>query len=227
MPAMTYLPLLVFVVAVSQTADRKAVRGINPDRPGELEVRTFIPIPRASSKPASPTWAITDPVRGSMRACGANCLFVWLRLRHVDCQLERLRDEVPVSDRGSNMADLVEVAKKYGESARVVEGSLPGFSVHVPFIARMKAVTGDLHHFVVVTRLASTDVDMIDGTSGRLVAMPRSRFSEGFTEEGIIGVGTRWQVTPGLAVWLLMFVSGLELAAILILLTRQAATGKR
>jgi len=171
-----------------------------------------------------------------MRLCGANSLFVWLRLKHVDCELERLREEVPVSERGSNMADLVEVAKRYGQDARVVEGPLRDYRDEVPFIARMKSVSEGLYHFVVVTQIGPKDVETIDGTSGSPVSMPTRKFAEGFTGESIVRIGTTHRITPNLvaastatnvAVWVLMVASALEVAWIGILLTKRAVTGDR
>jgi hypothetical protein len=135
-----------------------------------------------TSSGAAPRGALAPSVEADSPDCGANSLYVFLRLHNVGCSLADVRDEVRVTDHGASMRELKEAAGRHGLDAVVLSASPAELFTRLPAIARLSATGGeDRGHYVVVTRADENGVQLIDGTTGRLNQVARAAFEREFS----------------------------------------------
>jgi hypothetical protein len=114
--------------------------------------------------------------------CGANSLYVFLRLHGVERSLEAIRNEVRVTAQGASMLELKEAAGRNGLDAAVLNTSPAELFGRLPAIARLSADgSAEKGHYVVVTRADETLVHLIDGTTGLSNRVARTAFEREFS----------------------------------------------
>lgn len=98
--------------------------------------------------------------------CGAACLATVLKRLSLPCpSVAEIRDLAGTNRVGTTIAGLLAAARQLGLEPRAVRSAAAGLaSLPVPFIAHV--VQGDLHHFVVVLRVARGKVHVADPARG-------------------------------------------------------------
>jgi peptidase C39-like protein/uncharacterized protein DUF1573 len=149
---------------------------------GSTKVRVFQALIVLSMLPFHEAVAQDDDAVGQMplgridpeeteRACGRRSLYVLLRL--IGCQLDyKDLSRVPVNERGSSMADLVDAAKAWGCRLETKQGDLSSLvNAKLPLIAHiwLDRRQRSLGHYVVVVRQQAGRIYYVDATTGRNV----------------------------------------------------------
>jgi hypothetical protein len=114
--------------------------------------------------------------------CACNCLYAMFRLNRMDVKYERVYDKLPVAASGSSLKDMRRCAASLGLNTRVVKATPETLKeCPLPAIAHTeeeKAVAG---HYVVLISVGPQDVELIDGTTGRVLLFPKVRFCKDWT----------------------------------------------
>jgi hypothetical protein len=166
------------------------------DREGRVRITGYVPKLKESNPPPM-KYALPKGFESTTADCGANSLYVFLRLHGVGCKLEDIRRQVPITDRGASMLDLKEAANKYNLKTEVVKTSAMSLLDKLPVIARMAAADNpEEGHYVT---LAETEklpdgikVTVIDGSTGAIVEMPSPVFEREFTGYALITDEGKW-----------------------------------
>ncbi len=99
-------------------------------------------------------------------SCGANALFLMLRLYDKDksVELSDLRRTLAPGERGNSLAELSRHAKAFGLPTEVVRANRDGFrSLRVPFLVHLRS--GDRGHMCMIVDQGGGYIHMIDGTT--------------------------------------------------------------
>jgi hypothetical protein len=162
--------------------DRKEVKEAVADtRARELPViHQEQPVPQTDKPPEVPREIMMERHWQVGKKCGPVALFFLLRAMDVPVELDGVLSRVPVTDRGSSMAQLQEAAGQFGLKTEVIRYVPERFSdVPTPFIVHWKGPGGESgkdDHFDVVVR---TDRDgsavMVDTTNGLVTTLASSR----------------------------------------------------
>ena len=138
----------------------------------------------ASTDDVRPLNAATDFWRTS-NYCGVTAVYMMLRLHGVDVPYESIRDRLPVSNSGSNLEDMRLLLRQY-LPARVVKMNrqelrercpLPCIA-HIEDDEQQQFAAANRGHYVVLLRVdvAGETIELIDGTTAELKAVPTSEF---------------------------------------------------
>jgi hypothetical protein len=132
---------------------------------------------------ASPLHGVLAPsVDSDSPDCGANSLYVFLRLHGVECSLDAVRNEVRVTAQGASMLDLKEAAGRNSVDAAVLSTSPPELFRRLPAIARLSSDgSAEKGHYVVVIRADDNVVHLIDGTTGLSNQVSQTAFEREFS----------------------------------------------
>lgn len=133
----------------------------------------------------SPITLSTDDLWQTGPYCGANCLYVWLRLLDKDVKHASILSKVPTDENGASLLDLKKVVHTYGftdvDIYQILDADLP--YVKRPFVALLKSTIPHetVGHFVVVCKVDDHQVSAVDGTSANYDTMARDTFRQGFS----------------------------------------------
>jgi Peptidase C39 family len=117
---------------------------------------------------------LREPWQGT-RACGVNCLFVFLRGHGRLLSHRELLDKIPREQRGISLAALKDFSESVGIRAEVVRAKpLALKAIPLPAIALMGE--GLDNHFVVLSDARGSRLTLIDGTTGQTFDRDLSRF---------------------------------------------------
>jgi len=108
--------------------------------------------------------------------CGLACLAMIAQYNGHDVDLGNLRRRHPSSPRGLRLTDLAEIAAELQLSGRPVKFDLPALEL----LALPAVLHWDFNHFVVLTRVHASTVEILDPASGRK-RLSREEFSVHFT----------------------------------------------
>lgn len=113
--------------------------------------------------------------------CGAACLYSIARHHGKRLPLSRIRQLASTDRRGTTVLGLVEAASELGFRARGVRGPVQSLSaVPVPAVAHVLA-EGGLLHFVVLCRVGSTYVRVMDPADGHMHSLALPEFTRRWT----------------------------------------------
>jgi len=161
---------------------------------------------------------LSDRITSNSPDCGANALYVFLRLRGIGRTLSEVRKEVPLTALGASMLDLKKVANRLGVNASVINTSSSGLVDRVPAIARMQVKgNADRGHYVVVTQGDDKVFHVIDGTTGIVIQVTRATFDREFSGYALVAKSTTLNGLPGAVNFFLAFLCGVELLVVVIL----------
>jgi hypothetical protein len=123
--------------------------------------------------------------------CGANALFVMLRLNGISVSAEALRKEVPVADKGASMLDLKRTALRYGLPVDVFELDPPQLrNQPLPLIVHASLTDDPMGHYATVVSFDEETVRLIDGTSEGLITVENAPFNRAFSGYALVQTGT-------------------------------------
>jgi len=151
--------------------------------------------------------------------CGVKALFVFLRLHGANVSVPEIEGELNVGDKGVDMLQLRDVARKQGGKAIVAKCTPAELQGNLPAIARLSMGTGsESNHYHVVSHLSDTHVGYVEPTTCRFEQSSAAAFTRHFTghalvvESGLMGtMGARWFVS----------VVGFQVVAIGVMLARR------
>lgn len=127
--------------------------------------------------------------------CGANSVYILLRLAGRPVAQADLLRSLPAEGRGASMLDMAKALEAHGIQTRIVRiapGQLAGEPM--PLIARLEPRGSDSGHFVVVfgVRPQSRHVEVVDGTTGSVGDVGPEEFNRDFSGEIIVQTRTDW-----------------------------------
>jgi ATP-binding cassette, subfamily C, bacteriocin exporter len=109
---------------------------------------------------------------------------VWLpyaSYHGLEIPISKIRQYASTDKKGTNILGLIEAAEKLGMSAKGVKGNFQSlFSIPVPAIAHI-VVKEVLHHFVVIYKVTSKYVRVMDPMDGQLHRIPHDEFRKQWT----------------------------------------------
>lgn len=108
-------------------------------------------------------------------ACGANCLFVLLRLYGCAVTHEEVVSGLPRESRGSHLGALQDYAVSRGVRAEVCRAT-PAVLDRLPLPAIAHLGEGANDHFVVLCAVTERQVQVLDGTRGQLQWLDKGAF---------------------------------------------------
>ncbi len=132
--------------------------------------------------------------------CGANCLYILLKLNDKEVSYTDLRRDIPTTAKGASLLDLQRSAERNGLTTEVISISPADIArLKLPVIALLgarldQAVNG---HYVVVCGESDADVVAVDGTTGNLDRISRSEFNRAFSGYVLTKEGGMAPVTGG------------------------------
>jgi ATP-binding cassette, subfamily C, bacteriocin exporter len=113
--------------------------------------------------------------------CGAACMASISSYFGLEVPISKIRQYASTDKKGTNILGLIEAAEKLGMSAKGVKGNFQSlFSVPVPAIAHI-VVKEVLHHFVVIYKVTSKYVRVMDPMDGQLHRIPHDEFRKQWT----------------------------------------------
>lgn len=99
--------------------------------------------------------------------CGAACLASIASFHNLKLPVSRIRQLASTDKKGTNVLGLIEAATKLGFEAKGVKGTLDSlFKIPKPSIAHV-IVKEILHHYVVIYKVASAYIEVMDPADGR------------------------------------------------------------
>jgi hypothetical protein len=119
--------------------------------------------------------------------CGANSLYILLRLNGVNCERHTIHSEVPITGNGASMMDLQLAATRYGlhtKVAQILPRDLLKLGPSIALITNKESET--VGHYVVVLKGDDTSLDYIDGTTGGLTTCRTGDFERAFSGYALI-----------------------------------------
>src|SRR5262249_7183968 len=114
-------------------------------------LRTFVTAPIEG--------AVSSEVANTAPDCGANALYVLLRLLNVSCSRSAIKANVLTTGAGAGMLDLKQAAEKFGVESAIVQLKASELTT-LPAIARLEAPKGG--HYAVVIQGEPGRVSLID-----------------------------------------------------------------
>jgi len=161
------------IAAESRDDDGPAIGAFRPGEGRELKRYSTATVPDG-------TWKWKSTVSPE---CGANSLYVMLRLRDVPVNHDVLRTRLPTKGDGASLLQLKEEATSLGLHVANYETTPAGLGDYeLPLIARMSPdAENPQGHYVVVTYVDDELVRIVDGSTGQSVRMSPATFSEVFS----------------------------------------------
>lgn len=197
---MRYGPFLNFGVAlVLSLGPVAAAAGQDGGQPGPVVGKRFFrgELHYSVAKPIE--GAIARELEEPTPDCGANALYLLLRLNGIACDRKALHGEVPVTGKGASMTDLTLAAARFGLSTDVVRILPEDLFKCGPSIALITNKESDkVGHYIVVLRRNETSLDYIDGTTGTRNTCDLGEFERAFSGYALIvprGVTSRFVTT--------------------------------
>jgi len=191
----SHLALLVALLAQTgpplsqkQEAPRVAKGGRSaPGQPGS-EASSAGPSQPDSNHLTTLTWVGEHPFFYKKNACGLNACYILLRLTGKDAKYERLRTQVPITERGASLDKMAEALRSYELDALCVRANpslLDGR--YFPCIVHTEP-TGkdDLGHYYVALRRSGPHLVVEDPTTQAILKMEWTSFLEVWSGNAIV-----------------------------------------
>jgi ABC-type bacteriocin/lantibiotic exporter with double-glycine peptidase domain len=114
--------------------------------------------------------------------CGANAVFIALRLNDVDANYERVMQRLPINERGTTLREMRDGLASFGLDAQVVRAT-PDSLQHcpLPVIAHFEEQKEAGGHYRVIIQVRPDGVLAIDGTSANTGWIDIKEFREHWT----------------------------------------------
>lgn len=127
--------------------------------------------------------------------CGANCIYIVLRLCGRPVSHEDVRRQLPTEGRGASMLDMARVLDSERLPSKIVRVG-PGTLARepMPLIARLEPRGPESGHFVVIYGVNphNGQLEVMDGTSGTFGSVAPEQFDRDFSGEAIVPTRTDW-----------------------------------
>jgi ATP-binding cassette subfamily B protein len=114
-----------------------------------------------------------------MTDCGAACLASVAGHHQLRLPVARIRQYATTDQRGTNMLGMVKAATRLGFQAKGVRGTLESLpKIPLPAIAHVVLKDQQLHHYVVIYRVARGRVTYMDPADGQVHRVPLADFQQ-------------------------------------------------
>lgn len=186
---------LMLIVLVVFSASRSTAQGPKVDVPGAYGFNTSgstVATPKirgelATSDPgAIPEGTVSKGYERKSPDCGANALYVFLRIHKRTCSRSEIRGEVPITGKGASLLDLQRVARRFKLPCKIIQFSPANIASHLPSILLISQDGTTEGHFVVGVSSDGASIEYIDGTSGKQVTMKVGDFERCFTGYALV-----------------------------------------
>jgi Peptidase C39 family len=183
-------------------------------------VALFVSVMASGVGRGSEQEAANDTIWRSLERCPVNTLFVVLRLHGKDVSYAEIRDQLPVGQGGSSLADMRDFAVRHGLPARVLKPTPARLAqMRMPVIAHVEEER-TAGHYVVLLQIGTTAdsqqmVEYIDGTTGLIGHMDWTTFKKQWT-----GFVLTFDTEPGRTDWLLLAAVHLGVLLVALILIR-------
>jgi len=116
-----------------------------------------------------------------MTDCGAACLASVSAHYDLQIPIARIRQLASTDKKGTNLLGMIEAAEQLGFEAKGVRGELDSLSkIPLPAIAHV-VVNDVLHHYVVVVKVTSSHIFVMDPQDGKIHKLSHESFKEQWT----------------------------------------------
>jgi ATP-binding cassette, subfamily C, bacteriocin exporter len=113
--------------------------------------------------------------------CGAACLASVAAYFGLEMPISKIRQYASTDKKGTNILGMTEAANKIGFSAKGVKGEFESlFKIPTPTIAHI-VVKDVLHHFVVIYKTTSRNIEVMDPMDGKIHKIPHEAFKKQWT----------------------------------------------
>lgn len=113
--------------------------------------------------------------------CGAACLVSIAAHYQLNLPVARIRQYASTDKKGTNILGLIEAAQKIGFQAKGVRGDFSNLhKVPSPSIAHV-VIKEELHHYVVLYKITSKYILIMDPAEGRMIKKPIEEFKKEWT----------------------------------------------
>jgi ATP-binding cassette, subfamily C, bacteriocin exporter len=124
---------------------------------------------------------VTQTKQRDITDCGAACLASVAAHYKLHLPISRIRQMAGTDKRGTNVLGLIEAAEKLGFHAKGAKGTLESLSkIPLPAIAHVIVKDG-LHHYVVLYKVSSKFVTIMDPGDGRFYKKDLEKFEKEWT----------------------------------------------
>jgi hypothetical protein len=144
----------VLVAATTAVADEKKVPYLRPSASGE------------------------DALKEKRQDCGIECLYVFARLNGQPCDLEEIRQRVPLTEEGASARDMQQAAREMGLAVECVRCDPEKIErLALPAIAHIqRRGSPDSSHYVVLTEVTDDSVVFVDPTNNVIHEVARNEW---------------------------------------------------
>jgi len=144
--------------------------------------------------------------------CGLNAVYLYLSLTGRPVGYGELEADIPITDKGSSLAELGRVAEKHGARSVIVKATPETLPTLLPAIVHTEEQSHG-GHFVVVVKIENDQITLIDGTSGIVSTYSLAEFNKMWTGYALVpardtewawqktGLGSALAAALGLGVW--------------------------
>ena len=113
--------------------------------------------------------------------CGAACLAAVGKYYKLHLPVGLIRQKAGTDKRGTNIRGMLEAAESFGFEAQGVKGSFEAlFGIPLPAIAHLE-LRGSFHHYVVISSVAKTYIEVMDPADGNLNKKSLDEFKKEWT----------------------------------------------
>jgi ABC-type bacteriocin/lantibiotic exporter with double-glycine peptidase domain len=114
--------------------------------------------------------------------CAHNCLYALSRLSGTDVKYAQIYESLAAPADGANLRDMRRCAAALGLKTRVVKATPETLQVcPLPAIAHTEEEKGVTGHYVVLISVGRDEVEVIDGTLGTALLIPKAKFFKEWT----------------------------------------------
>ena len=119
--------------------------------------------------------------------CGPNSLYIFLKSHDYQVDYMRIREDVPLTDRGCSFADLASAAEDAGASVAVVKTDLTRIrEASLPAIVLLDSTEHDFGHFTVLVEADSEGVMLLDPLTTLTTRIPNADFQRVWSSYALV-----------------------------------------
>jgi hypothetical protein len=121
------------------------------------------------------------PASHDEKRCGVNGLYMLMKMYAVDVDYNRVASSLPVTEKGSSLADMSRVAAELGFPAEVTLATPSSLHDHLPAIAHVRGSGPTGHYYLICNDRNPYNLNVIDGTSGMYQRIDKGLFYRSWT----------------------------------------------
>jgi len=139
-------------------------------------------------------------VKGEGLMCGVDCLYLFVKLRGVECSAPDVEGLVPIGEYGASLLGLREASERLGVRARVVRAAPENLAeLPLPAVAHLepRRQANRYNHYVLLVEVGPSVVKFFDPLDNRVEEMRLAQFAD-LSSGHFLVAQSRW-FNPGAA----------------------------